>query len=248
MDPCEPDQQTLIAAVDRCRDPIRCIIIETFFDVPGICLACGTVRRIHWTPFVVDFLVSCCERSTVEPYEFKPADAPRHWSSALREHFLAALKIDLIRPIAGMEVEIPGPQCGPGRCGGCSHARNRRNGGPALPQVVLAYLMYGTPVRVLSPSAADASSLWDTPYFSFAIDPLRVVTLPIHDRLIAMVIALRPLWDAGEVCQEDQILIMHMIGAVWARLPWGPWEEIARLAGPMLPWWARIAAPSYVVL
>lgn len=112
----------------------------------------------------------------------------------------------------------------------------------------MAYLTYGTHVRVLSPSAADATTLYDTLYFDFTIDPERVSTRPIHHGLSAMVKALRPWWDAGAIGQADQIRLQHMIGALWARLPWGPWEELVRLAGPMLPPWARLAAPAYVGL
>jgi len=248
----EPDQQTLIAAVDLCDDWIRRIVIENFFDLPGLCRSCDAVRRIHWIPTVADFLIRCngwdCRSVTPESVELKPLRANRHWSSALRDDFLRALDLGVIQEIAGTRLWIPGPHCGPGRCGGCPHPLHYRNGGPALPQVVMAYLAYESHVRVLLSSADTATTAYKTTASSFTIRPEMVSTRLIEARVIATMSALRPFWDAGAISVADQFRLRHMFGAVWSRLPWVPWEEIGRLRGPMLPPWAALAAPAYVIL
>ncbi len=251
-DPPEPEQQALIAALDRCTSTVRRIAIESLFDVLGCCCSCGSVLRLGWIATVADFVVHCgsvgCHKrgEPVWLVELKPLFAPAHWSSALRNDFVAAVSSGLIRSIGPASIHLPRPDCGPRRCEACAHPRHHRNGGPALPQVVMAHLVSGAPVRVLSHSGADASTLYRTGVEGarFAIDPGRVSVRRIFDRLVALLEALRPLWH--RIPRADQRAIQHAVGAIWARLSWDEWEDIIPLAGPMLPGWAHYAAPDWV--
>lgn len=247
--PLERDQQTLIAAVDRCDPWIRRTVLETLFGLDdGRCKKCGAVLRVVWMRTVADFDVRCerpgCESGGVPALvvEFKPFGAPAHWSAARRQDFDEALKLRLIRRTGEVPLHLPGADCGPWLCEGCLHARHHRHGGPALAQVVGAWLEYRAPVLVLSPSAIDASALYRTAEVGFTIDPGRVSTRPINQGLVDLVAALRPHW--GVIGGADRARLRHMVGALWGRLELEEWAGLIRLTGrPMLPSWAPRAAP-----
>lgn len=236
--PSECDQQRLVAALDNMDDRWRLAIIRALTGWSGTCAACQSVLRICWMSTIADLALLCSggcrlDREFVLAIELKPWGAAPHWSSADLRLFTMALEQGIIRDLG---MHLPATSCVAGRrCPTtCLHPVHYRNGGPALPQVVVAAYELGVPVLVLAERDCDATALYRTMEDGIELGPT-IVTRSIETVLREVAVSLQPDWNNPSLSGADREAISWAIAGLWARQGWESWLRTTPLVRGLLP-------------
>ncbi|MGY1887752.1 hypothetical protein ACI799_20840 [Blastococcus sp. SYSU DS0753] len=245
--PVEDAIQALITAaahLPRTRD----VWLEEFFTTPTRCprRRCGAPAELIWCARVADWVIRCAEPAC--PYhahplasaELKPYLTVGQWSRTTAAEYHCAAHAGLIVAQAGWTP--PTRDCTPVTCADptCDnpHTVGKSPGWLAAPQVIRAALLGArphklTPVVLLADaSRGDASLLYETPEWLFTLNPAAVRTEDLATRLTAVSAALAQ--HAPAMDSDELAVTRAAVRAVWARLPWGPFEQT--LATPVADW------------
>ncbi|MGY1659632.1 hypothetical protein ACI78Q_00220 [Geodermatophilus sp. SYSU D00705] len=249
----EDDWQALVTAAARVPGTEE-LWLEHFFGAPVTCPACAAATELVWCSRVVDWYVRCTDPGCTHhdmpllSVEAKPEGAAGQWGRATIGMYDTGVRASVLIPQPGFVV--PPVQCTPTTCPGATcqaaHTVGDAGGYLAAPQVLGAALLgsAGTPIPVVVLTDAkrgDATKLYGSLAFDFAIDPSAVRTAVIADRLTAVCAALTTVRPAMSAADAD--VTGHAVAAVWARLPGGPWgAALTSPVGSWLPTYAHAAA------
>lgn len=245
--PVEDAIQALLTAAAQ-LPRTRAVWLSKFFTVPTRCprRRCAAPAELLWCARVADWIVRCTEptcprhEAPLASIELKPCRTVGQWSRTTVAEYRCAEHAGLIVAQSGWTP--PTRDCTPVTCSDLEcdnpHTVGSSAGWLAAPQVVRAALLGArphqlTPVVLLADAGrGDASLLYETPEWLFALDPAAARTEDLATRLVAVCAALAR--HAAAMDDGELAVTRAAVRAVWARLPWGPWERT--LAGPVADW------------